>query len=87
MSHFNVSVIVWAKSQDSVHKLPFFGRERRAEADRTEVLLLTSLAPLPLGHTGSPGGKEREEIINVILMLLSCYLYFLVEHDRHIYGG
>ena len=25
----------------------------RAEADRTEVLLLTSLAPLPLGHTGS----------------------------------
>ena len=44
MSHFTVSLIVWAKSQDSVHK-PQFLRERRAEADRTEVLLLTSLAP------------------------------------------
>ena len=44
LSHFNVSLIVWAKSQDSVRK-PQFGRERRAEADRTEVLLLTSLAP------------------------------------------
>ena len=29
-----------------------FWRERRTEADRTEVLLLTSLV-LPLGHTGS----------------------------------
>ena len=46
MSHFNVSLIVWAKSQDSVHKPQFLKRrEGRAEADRTEVLLLTSLAP------------------------------------------
>ena len=41
MSHFNVSLIVWARSQDSVHKPQFLKRrERRAEADRTEVLLL-----------------------------------------------
>ena len=40
------SLIVWAKSQDSVHKPQFLKRrERRAEADRTEVLLLTSQAP------------------------------------------
>ena len=46
MSHFNVSLTVWAKSQDSVHKPQFLKRrERRADADRTEVLLLTSLAP------------------------------------------
>ena len=45
MRHFNVSLIMRAKSQDSVDKPPFFLRERRAEADRTEVLLLTSLAP------------------------------------------
>ena len=45
MSHFNVSFIAWEKSQDSVHKPQFLGRERRAEADRTEVLPLTSLAP------------------------------------------
>ena len=45
VSHFNVSLIVWAKSQDSVHKPPFLERrERRAEADRTKVLLLTSQA-------------------------------------------
>ena len=43
MSHLNVSLIVWAKSQDSVHKPQFLKRKERAEADRTEVLLLTSL--------------------------------------------
>ena len=38
MSHFNVSLIVWAKSQDSVHKPPFLKRrERRDEADRTNI--------------------------------------------------
>ena len=46
VSHFNVSVIVWAKSQDTVHKpIVLKRRERRAEADRTKVLLLTSQAP------------------------------------------
>ena len=45
VSHFNVSLTVWAKSRDSVHKNSFFWRERRAEADRAEVLLLTSQAP------------------------------------------
>ena len=45
MSHFNVSLIAWAKSQNSVHKPQFLKRERKAETDRTEVLLLTSLAP------------------------------------------
>ena len=47
MSHFNVSLTAWSKSQDSVHK-PYFlkRRERRAEADRTKVLLLTSPARL-----------------------------------------
>ena len=38
VSLFNVSLIAWAKLQDSVHK-------PQAEADRTEVLLLTSQAP------------------------------------------
>ena len=46
MSQFNVLLTVWAKSQDSVRKPQFLKRrERRAEADRTEVLLLTSQAP------------------------------------------
>ena len=46
MSHFNVSLNEWAKSQDSVHKPQILERrERRAETDRTKVLLLTSQAP------------------------------------------
>ena len=46
VSLFNVLVIVRAKSQDSVHKPQFLKRrERRAEPDRTKVLLLTSQAP------------------------------------------
>ena len=46
VSHFNDWLIVWSKSQDSVHK-PHFSkrRERRAKADRTKVFLLTILAP------------------------------------------
>ena len=49
MKHFNVSLIVWAKSQDSAHKPQFLKRrERRDETDRTKVLLLTSLAPYRL---------------------------------------
>ena len=46
MSHFNVSAIAWAKSQDSVHKPQVLKRgERRAEADRIEVLLVNCQAP------------------------------------------
>ena len=52
MRHFNVSLIVWAKSQDSVQKPQLLKkRERRAEADRTTVAYQPSA--LPLGHTGS----------------------------------
>ena len=58
VSHFNVSLIVWAKSQDSVRKPQFFRRrERRAEADRTEVPLLTSLAP----YRSATSATEEEE--------------------------
>ena len=45
VSDFNVSLIVWAKSQDGVHKPQFLKRrERTAEADRTKVRLFTSQA-------------------------------------------
>ena len=46
MRYLNVSLIVWAKPQESVHEPQVLKRrERRAEADRTEVLLLASVAP------------------------------------------
>ena len=40
VSHLNVSFIVWAKSQVSVHKPQFLNIKKRAEADRIKVLLL-----------------------------------------------
>ena len=43
------------KSHETVSITHNFSRERRAEVDRTEVRLPTSLAcALPLGHTGPP---------------------------------
>ena len=44
LRHFNVSLIVWAKSQDSVHK-PRFLKRKESRRDLTEVLLLSSLSP------------------------------------------
>ena len=66
MRHFNVALIVWAKSHDKVSINHKFWRERRAEADRTEVLLLTSLArALPLGHTGSRFVTKASRLIRI----------------------
>ena len=36
MGHFNVSLIVWAKSQDSVHKPQFLKRREKGEPKRIE---------------------------------------------------
>ena len=55
VGHFNV-FIVWAKSQDSVHKPQFLKRrERRAEADPNQGPSAYQPSALPLGHTGSHG--------------------------------
>ena len=52
MSHFNVSLIVWAKSRDSVHKPHFLERkESRSGSNRGPSAYQPSA--LPLGHTGS----------------------------------
>ena len=55
MSHFNVSLIVWAKSRDSVHKLQIF-EEKRKESRSGSNRGPSAYQPsaLPLGHTGSP---------------------------------
>ena len=51
VSHFNVSLIVWAKSQDSVRKPQFLKRkESRSGSNRGPSAYQTSA--LPLGHTG-----------------------------------
>ena len=52
MSHFNLSLTVWAKSQDSVHKPQFFKKkESRSGSNRGPSAYQPSI--LPLGHTGS----------------------------------
>ena len=54
MSHFNVSLIVRAKSRDSVHKPQFLKRkESRSGLNRCPAYLPSAL---PLGHTGSQCG-------------------------------
>ena len=51
--HFNVSLIVWAKSLDSYHKPHFFKKkESRSGSNRGPSGYQPSSA-LPLGHTGS----------------------------------
>ena len=51
MRHCNVSLIEWAKSQDSVHKPPFLKRkESRSGSNRGPSAYQPSA--LPLGHTG-----------------------------------
>ena len=48
MSHFNVSLIVWAKSRDSVHKLQFLSPSAHEPS------------ALPLGHTGSRTDRIKD---------------------------
>ena len=44
-SHFNVSLTVGAKSQDSVHRPQLFEERGEPKRNRTELFLLTSLTP------------------------------------------
>ena len=51
VTHFNVSFVVWAKSQDSVHEPQFLKRkESRSGSNRGPSAYQPSA--LPLGHTG-----------------------------------
>ena len=57
VSHFNVSFIVWAKSQNSVHKQQFLKRrESRSGSNRGPSVHQPSA--LPLGHTSSHTRKR-----------------------------
>ena len=75
VSHFNVPLIVWAKSQDSVHK-PQFSEEKRKESRSGSNQGPSAYQPsaLPLGHTGSHTTVTD-------LVSLSCPGY-----DRSLFG-
>ena len=54
VSHFNVALIVWAKSQNSVHKPQFLkGKESLSGSNRGPSAYQP--CALPLGHTASQG--------------------------------
>ena len=64
MSHFNVSLIVWAKSQDSMHKPQFLKtKESRNGSNRGPSAYQPSA--LPLGHTGSQKEEEEDQQQNI----------------------
>ena len=50
--HFNVSLIVWTKSQDSVYKPPILKRKESWSGSNRGPFAY-QLSALPLGHTGS----------------------------------
>ena len=52
ISHFNVSLIVRTKSQDSIHKPQLFERKRRAEAESNRGPSAYQPNALLLGQTG-----------------------------------
>ena len=57
VSHFNVSFVVWAKSQDSVHKPLFLKRkDSRSGSNRSPSAYQPSA--LPPGHTGSQSPRS-----------------------------
>ena len=53
VSHFNVSLTVRAKSQDSVHKPPFFLKRKESRSGSNRGPSAYQPSALPLGHTGS----------------------------------
>ena len=52
VSHYNVSLTVWAKSQDSVHK-PQFLKRKESRSGSNQGPSAYQPSALPLGHTGS----------------------------------
>ena len=55
MSHFNVSLTVRAKSQDSVHKPQFLKKRKECRSGSNRGPSAYQPRALPLGHTGSQG--------------------------------
>ena len=88
MSHFNVSLIVGAKSQDSVHKSQFLKREEsRSGSNRGPSAYQTSA--LPLGHTGSWASVPGSDLTKAVAPQASRpvadehHLVYISDHRLH----
>ena len=84
VSHFNVSLIVWAKSQDSVHKPPFLKRKESRSGSNQGPSAYQHSA-LPLGHTGSVV-FEAQRKLNIVCSILQGtrpHISIPFCHDSH----
>ena len=61
MSHFNVPLIVWAKSQENVHKLPFLKKESRSGSNRDP----SAYQPSGKAHKWGLGGVGASDLTSV----------------------
>ena len=63
MSHFNVSIIVWTKSQDSVHK-PQFSRREESRSDSNRGLSAYQLSASQISRRRT-GTNQSERALHV----------------------
>ena len=71
VSHLKVSLIVWTKSRDSVHKPQILKRkESRSGSNRGPSAYQPSA--LPLGHTGSHSERTKETSLHSIEQVRLC---------------
>ena len=57
--HFNVPLVVWARSQDSVHR-PEFLKRKESRSGSNQGPSAHQPSALPLGHTGSQKKRRKE---------------------------
>ena len=74
MSHFKVSLIVWAKSRDSVLK-PQFLKRKESQSGSNRGPSAYQPSTLPLGHTGAP---LLSQTVSFISVRVSCLTEVLI---------
>ena len=74
VSHFNVLSIVWAKSQDSVHK----PQESRSGSNQGPSAYQPSA--LLLGHTGSPPQKKKRRKMDAPSGIYTFHFRYAQRH-------
>ena len=75
--HFNISLITRDKVTRQCPQTTIYEEKGEPKRIRTEVPLLTSLTPLPLGETGSRGVEGRLQTTQ-----LTCRIRFASGPDR-----
>ena len=82
MSHFNVSLMVWAKSQDSVHEPQFFEEKRKeSRSGSKQGPSADQPSTLPLGHTDSQCDRTGHTRRNTATRSdVKCHTYAVCCH-------